>query len=133
VPGFSLASETRKRAAKDALQAPAIATHGAQRHDQESLMHLNGFATGLGAARLVPLRPAGELCFGAGVHPFLGAGLNCTRLECVKSDDASIGKHSRGGDLVAETMKTRIDRSGSAPGDTKLSPVADSLLAGYVF
>jgi outer membrane protein len=110
-------------------------------------------ATGLGSARLVPLRVTGQYYFdaGSGVHPFLGAGFNYTRVEDVKFDNAAIENHGAGGDLLAGAMfdlgssvrltaqveqlflKTRLDSNGSSLGDAKINPVVGSLLVGYAF
>jgi outer membrane protein len=109
--------------------------------------------TGLGSARLVPLRVTGQYYFdaGAGVHPFLGAGLNYTRIESIKFDNATIDKHGTGGDLLAGAMfdlgagvrltaqveqlflKTKLESNGTPLGDAKLNPVVGSLLVGYAF
>lgn len=109
--------------------------------------------TGLGSARLVPLRVTGQYYFDTGspVHPFLGAGFNYTRVEDVKFNNASIENHGSGGDLLAGAMfdlgpgvrltaqveqlflKTKLASSGSSLGDAKLNPVVGSLLVGYAF
>jgi outer membrane protein len=109
--------------------------------------------TGLGSARLVPLRVTGQYYFDTGslVHPFLGAGLNYTRIESVKFDNASIENHGSGGDVLAGAMfdigsgvrltaqveqlflKTKLASNGNSLGDAKINPVVGSLLVGYAF
>ena len=108
---------------------------------------------GLGSARLIPLRVTGQYYFdaGAGIHPFVGAGWNYTRVEDVKFDNATIEKHGDGGDVLAGAMfdlgsgirltaqveqmflKTKLASNGNALGDAKINPVVGSLLVGYAF
>ena len=107
----------------------------------------------LGSTRMIPLRVTGQYYFdtGAGVHPFVGAGLDYTRFEDNKLDNASIDKHNTGADVLAGAMfdlgggvrltaqveqllvKTKLAGNGTALGDAKVNPVVGSLLVGYAF
>jgi outer membrane protein len=119
----------------------------------ESRHTFNVGGTGLGSARLIPLRLTGQYYFdtGSAVRPFLGAGLNYTRIESVDFNNATIEKHGSGGDVLAGAMfdlgaglrltaqveqlflKTKLASSGNALGEAKINPVVGSLQVGYAF
>jgi len=119
----------------------------------ESRHTFNVGGTGLGSARLIPLRLTGQYYFdtGSAVRPFLGAGLNYTRIESVDFNNATIEKHGSGGDVLAGAMfdlgaglrltaqveqlflKTNLASNGNPLGDAKINPVVGSLLVGYAF